>query len=152
MVRASTSFTILYKKQQRHDGCQNIPDIQVDIAVLYPAQAVEQPQDRPDNQPAHVQFGNVTDMAVVMGLLWKTPLDGRVVFVERGYRLEEFQDRSRVGRSGVLHLDRWLGEPAAPGAGAADGFAPVGQGPQGQYKNQNSQEQERAQADVVGYL
>lgn len=120
--------------------------------MLDPTQAVEQPQDRPDNQAAHVQFGNVADMTVVMGLLWETAPDGRVVFVERGYGFEEVQDRSRIGRTGVLHLDRWLGEPAAPGAGPVDGFPFVGQRPQYQNQDQAGYEQGGPQTDVGGDL
>ena len=57
------------KKQQHHNRQKDIPDIQVNIPVLQPAQSFEQRQHRPHHDVAHMQLGNVTDMAVVMAFL-----------------------------------------------------------------------------------
>ena len=86
----------LYEEQKDHNGQQYVADIQMDITVLYPAQPVEQPHDRTHDHTHHVTFGNVIDMAAVMGFFRKPTSNGRVFFLQRGDRPEKFKNRSCV--------------------------------------------------------
>jgi hypothetical protein len=55
------------KKEQHHDGQQDVADIQVDIAVLHPAQLYRKTRVPGNHQWPHVQFGHIMDLAVIMG-------------------------------------------------------------------------------------
>lgn len=69
----------LYEKYKHHNGQQYVTDIQMDVSVLYPAQPVEQPQNRIDHHTHHVKLGYVIDMAMVMGFLGKPTANCRMI-------------------------------------------------------------------------
>ena len=57
----------LNKKKQHHDSQQNIADIGMNIPLLNPSQFIKKRQHRTHNNALHIVFGNIVDLAGVMG-------------------------------------------------------------------------------------
>ena len=64
----------------------------MNVPMLQPAQFFEQRQHRPHHRFIHMQLGNITDMAMVVGFLWETLPHLRVIFGQGGDRSEKFQN------------------------------------------------------------
>ncbi|VTR64888.1 hypothetical protein DESC_270035 [Desulfosarcina cetonica] len=124
----------------------------MNIAMLNPAQAIEQAHDRHHDQTVQMAFDDVMNVAVIMRLPGKEAGHRRVDLFQGGCRPEERQNRCGIGGPGVLHAGRRLGEPATPGPAMADGLSLVKHPPQGQQQQRGRQKKGRAQGDGGGVV